>query len=247
MRMFEIYGKIDGQSRVGIWVPGGEVEFFDEINGQSFVTVVARSVIFHRKIDGGVRTRVWVSLIGPGPCTLQFSELYAKLNWRRRELESCWSLLKGRRGMTFNFSRTSSANRNHWDGIMRRTRGLRTASYLFVSLLAFFCSNASADDSCDKVLDDGVRDKLHYEDVSKFRLDLNRLVRLSEQDLRSHRASGGISVPIADFLIKAGAESSDVRDYKRLLEVDERLAADSYHFRRIQAEVVSRDLLDGLA
>ena len=69
-------------------------------------------------------------------------------------------------------------------------------------------------------------------------------MRLSEQDLRNQRANGGISVPIADFLIKAGAESSDVREYRRLLNIDEKLAADSYHFRRVQAEVVSGDLLD---
>lgn len=127
---------------------------------------------------------------------------------------------------------------------MPRFKVLRVGFYLVVAFCSSDFSLSSAGDSRDKILDDGVRNKLHYENVSKFRLDLNRLVCLSEQDLRSHRANGAISVPIADFLIKAGAESSDIKVYKRLLEIDEKPAADSYHFRHIQAEVVSVDLLD---
>jgi hypothetical protein len=48
-----VRGKIDGQSTVHIDAPDGHVEFHDEINGQSHLHITAKSVIFHKKIDGG--------------------------------------------------------------------------------------------------------------------------------------------------------------------------------------------------
>lgn len=80
-----IRGQVNGQSEVHIDAPDGSVEFFDEINGQSHLYITAKSVIFHKKIDGGWNgkriTEVHLTLANDGFVTCP--ELYAHLFWTR--------------------------------------------------------------------------------------------------------------------------------------------------------------------
>jgi hypothetical protein len=80
-----VRGKIDGQSEVHILAPDGHVEFHGEINGQSHLYITAKSVIFHKKIDGGWSdnriTEVHLTLSNDG--WVSCPELCAHMFWSR--------------------------------------------------------------------------------------------------------------------------------------------------------------------
>jgi hypothetical protein len=80
-----VRGKIDGQSEVHIYAPDGHVEFHGEVNGLSRLYITAKSVVFHKKIDGGWNnkriTEVHLTLSNDG--WVSCPELCAHMYWSR--------------------------------------------------------------------------------------------------------------------------------------------------------------------
>jgi hypothetical protein len=84
-----IKGQINGKSTVYIHAPEGHVEFHEEINGQSHLHITAKTVVFHKKIDGGWIdnrrriTEVHLTLSSGG--SVSAPELCGHMYWRRAD------------------------------------------------------------------------------------------------------------------------------------------------------------------
>jgi hypothetical protein len=81
-------GKIDGASTVIVNAPDGHVVFNEEINGLSHIHVTAKSVVFHKKVDGGWnggrerRTEIHLTLADGA--VVSCPELCAHLHWKKQ-------------------------------------------------------------------------------------------------------------------------------------------------------------------
>jgi len=108
-----------------------------------------------------------------------------------------------------------------------------------LSLIALQEQAVKAADDCRAILDAATQQELHYKDVSQFRMDLRKSLNLTEEELQQQKASGALSAPIADYLLKVGDDSDEVRSFKRLLQIDNRLAMESLQGREIHARIIS--------